>query len=71
MKTDILMLDKEVIVSSEKYTKHVNGFCGQNVDCFKAKPSGAQGNNLPSPTPKCFHWFSKHTLSVNLRQLKS
>jgi hypothetical protein len=53
MQTDILMPYMEiVVVFSEKYRKHVNGFCGQNVDCFKAKPSGAQSNNHPSPTPK-------------------
>jgi hypothetical protein len=62
MKTDILMLYREIIVvRSEEYTKHVNGFCGQNVDCFKAKPSGAQSNSHPSPTPNAFIGFSKHT----------
>ena len=50
-----------IVVFSEKHTKHLNRFCGQNVDCFKAKPIVAQSNTHPSPTPKCFHWFSKHT----------
>ena len=58
MKTDILMLDREIIVvCSEKYTEHVNRFCGQNVHCFKAKPSGAQSNSHPSPTPNAFIGF--------------
>jgi len=65
MKTDILVVYREIIVvCSEKCTKHVNGFCGQNLDCFKAKPSGAQSNNHPSSTPQMLSLvFKTHTLS--------
>lgn len=55
MKTNILMLYREIIVlCSEKYTKHVNGFCGQNVDCLKAKPSVTATPLLP---PNAFIGF--------------
>jgi len=52
-----MLYSEIIVVYSEKYTRHVNGFCGHNVDCFKAKPNGSQSNNHPSATPKCFHWF--------------